>query len=258
METPALQRIDVPFPSAGALRLRIALGACRLRLAAGAGEPWLSGACSDPSGALPCKVEQEEGTVRLSQQVRASGVLGLLSGLPSVELALGRSRPFDLALESGASEVALDLGGVPLSRLAVKQGAGRLSCDFAEPNPEAMESLTVESGAAALELRNLGNAGFAEMTLQGGAAAYQLDFGGTLRRDARVAITTGVSMVRLHVPASTAARIAVEPAMGSLEVGDGFLKKEGAFWTEAAVAGRTPALSIAARVALGSLRISTG
>jgi hypothetical protein len=73
-----------------------------------------------------------------------------------------------------------------------------------------------------------------------------------------VAITTGVAVVRLHVPASTAARIAVEPAMGSLEVGDGFLKKEGAFWTEAAVAGRTPALSIAARVALGSLRISTG
>jgi hypothetical protein len=43
------------------------------------------------------------------------------------------------------------------------------------------------------------------MRLSGGAAGYELDFGGTLSRDAQVNIETGVSGVELTVPASTAA-----------------------------------------------------
>ena len=45
-------------------------------------------------------------------------------------------------------------------------------------------------GAANLNMRNLANAGFERMTLEGGAAACQLDFGGILERDASVRITT--------------------------------------------------------------------
>jgi hypothetical protein len=52
---------------------------------------------------------------------RISAVFG---GVPRYELRLGRQRPFALSIETGASEFDLDLGGIPLSRLTVRQGAG--------------------------------------------------------------------------------------------------------------------------------------
>ena len=95
----------------------------------------------------------------------------------------------------------------------------------------------------------------AEMGVDGGAASYKLDFGGELKRDARVRITTGMSSVEIRVPAGTAAKIVAESTLGGFDIGDGFMKKEGAFWTEAALAGKTPVLTIVANVSLGGLMI---
>jgi hypothetical protein len=124
-------------------------------------------------------------------------------------------------VETGASEFDLDLGGVPLSRLMVRQGAGKFELDFSVPNPHPMELFDVSSGAAGIELENLANANFGEMRLSGGAAGYELDFGGVLLRDAQVTIETGMSGVEVSVPASTAARIVAETTLGSVDVGAG-------------------------------------
>jgi hypothetical protein len=160
-----------------------------------------------------------------------------------------------LAIETGASEFDLDLGGIPLSRLMVRQGAGKFELGFSAPNPEPMQVLEISSGAAGIELDNLANANFSEMRLSGGAAGYELDFGGTLSRDAQVSVETGMSGVEVRVPASTAARVVSETTLGSVDVGDGFTKREGAFFTEGALGGGTPLLTIRAGVRLGSLRL---
>ena len=55
-----------------------------------------------------------------------------------------------------------------------------------------MKQLEVSSGAAGIELENLANANFSEMHLSGGAAGYELDFGGTLLRDAEAKIEAGM------------------------------------------------------------------
>jgi hypothetical protein len=104
-------------------------------------------------------------------------------------------------------------------------------------------------------MEGLANANFAEMTLEGGAAGYELDFGGVLRRDALVKINAAVSSVALSVPASTAVKMSGEAIMGGIDTGDGFMKKEGAWWNEAAVAGRTPCLTIQARMTMGGVRL---
>jgi hypothetical protein len=160
-----------------------------------------------------------------------------------------------LTIEAGASETDLDLGGLPISRLEVKQGAGKYRIDFSAPNPQVMSLFDLDAGAGDIELSHLVNANFAEMSIDGGAAAYRLDFSGTPQRDAYVKISTGVSSVEIRVPASTAAKISTESVLGSIEIGDGFMKKEGAFWTEAALAGKRPVLTIRTSVALGSLRL---
>jgi hypothetical protein len=104
-------------------------------------------------------------------------------------------------------------------------------------------------------MEGLANANFAEMTLEGGAAGYELDFGGVLRRDALVKINAAVSSVELTVPASTPVKMSGEAVMGGIDTGDGFMKKEGAWWNEAALSGQTPCLTINARMTMGSVRL---
>jgi hypothetical protein len=257
MAEPAPARIEVPFPEGERPHLTLALGACRLELVPGSGPALLQGSYDDPSGALPWSLKREGEEVRLSQGVAVLSTIGLLSrGLPKFSLALGKARPFLLSVNGGASDVHLDLGGVPLLGLTVRQGAGRFRCDFSSPNPVEMERLEMEGGALAVEMRRLANAGFSRMRLEGGAASWELDFGGELRRDAEVRLTAGMSAVRLSLPPDTAARIVPEPVLGAFEVGDGFTKREGAFCTEAAVRGETPALTVRAGVTLGSLHIA--
>ncbi|HZD59683.1 MAG TPA: hypothetical protein VE439_04420 [Anaerolineae bacterium] len=118
-----------------------------------------------------------------------------------------------------------------------------------------MSLFTLSAGASSVEMKNLANLNFAEMVIEGGAASYKLDFGGSLQRNGYARVTAGVSSADIYVPALTAAKITTESPLGSLHVGDGFTKKEGAFWTKAAVEGSTPVLTIYASVALGALDI---
>jgi hypothetical protein len=253
-ETP----IHVAYPAAEDLHLRIALGGCRLTAKPAGGEEWVAGTYHDPTDRRPLRIiEEEAGATITEAQPSFQQIPAVLGGATRYELEFGKERPFALTIETGASDFDLDLGGVPLSRLVVRQGAGKFELDFPQPNPERMELLEVSTGAAAIELENLANANFSEMRLSGGAAGYELDFSGTLSHDAEVSIDTGVSAVTVSVPGSTAARVAAETTLGSVDVGDGFTKKEGTFLTAPALGEAGPVLKIRAGVRLGSLQLKT-
>jgi hypothetical protein len=230
--------ITADYPAAENLHLRITLGACRFKAEPGEGEAWINGICHDPTGERAPRVVEEGGTIQITETEPSwEHIPAVFGGIPRYELAIGRRRPFALTIETGASEFEMDLGGVPLERLLVRQGAGRFELDFSAPNPHPMRLLEVSSGAAGIELDNLANANFSEMRLSGGAAGYELHFGGTLSRDAEAKIEAGLSGVEVEIPASTAAKVVAETTLGSVDVGDGFAKREGAFWTEAGAAG---------------------
>ena len=248
--------INVAYSAAEDLHLRIALGACRFEAMAGDGEGWVTGTCHDPTDRRSPRVLEEEGSVTITEtEPSLERIPAVFGGIPRYELELGKRRPFTLTIETGASEFDLDLGGVPLRSLTVRQGAGKFEVNFSAPNPEPMGLLEISSGAAAIELENLANANFSEMRLSGGAAGYELDFGGTLPRGAEAKVETGLSGVDIRVPATTAAKIIVETTLGGVDVGDGFTKKEGAYWTEAGTAGAEPLLTIRAGVRLGALKL---
>jgi hypothetical protein len=250
--------IEVDYPESDELHLRLALGACRLEARSGEGEAWITGLCHDPTGKRAPRILDEGGNVRITESEPSwERIPAVFGGVPRYELELGKRRPFALTIETGASEFEMDLGGVPLSGLLVRQGAGRFELDFSAPNPESMQLLEVSSGAASIELENLANANFSEMRLSGGAAGYELDFGGTLSRGAEATIEAGLSGVEIKIPPSTAAKIVAETTVGSVDVGDGFTKSEGAFWTEAGAAGNEPLLTMRAGVRLGSLQLRT-
>ncbi len=139
-----------------------------------------------------------------------------------------------------------------LAPLLVSLGAGKFELGFSVPNPHPMELLEISSGAG-IELENLAN--FSDMRRSGGAASYELDFGGTLSRDARASVETGPSGAEISVPGSTAARIVAETTLGSVGVGNGVTKREDAFLTEGALRGGVPLLEIRAGVRLGALQL---
>jgi hypothetical protein len=248
--------IDVAYPAAAALHLRVAIGACRFRARPGEGDAWVAGTYHDPTDRRPTRIIEEGTSVTITEEESSfERIPAVFGGAPRYELMLGRQRPFALTIETGASEFDLDLGGIPLTGLTVRQGAGKFELRFSTPNPEPMQLLEVSSGAAGIELENLANANFSEMRFSGGAAGYDLDFGGTLSRDAQVSLETGMSGVEVTVPASTAARVVAQTTLASVDVGDGFTKKAGAFLTEGALNDVVPILTIHAGVRLGSLRL---
>jgi hypothetical protein len=257
MKTAEITEIEVPFPEIGEPHLYLALGACHTRLMPGSLEVWTLGTYRDPSGALPCRVIQDGSTLRITQNQNPSEFFGLFSGVPHLELELGKRQPYTLSVESGASENSYDFGGLPITQLDIRQGASAVAIDFSEPNPQSMSRFRLEAGAGRLQLHNLANANFGEMTVEGGAAAYELDFGGVLRRDAAVVITTGMASVEIRLPRQTAAKVVSKLTMGGVTTDGGFTLRDAAFWTPAALAGGGPLLTIQASIALGSLHLLT-
>jgi hypothetical protein len=250
-------KINVAYPAADDLDLRIALGACRVEARSGEAESWVAGTCRDPTGKRIPEIRKEGRLVTITEENPSFERIptAVFGGVPHYDLEFGKERPFVLTIETGASEFDLDLGGVPLKALTVRQGPGRFNLDFSVPNPHPMSLLEISSGAAGMELENLANANFSRMRLSAGAASYELDFSGRLSQPADVVIEAGLSGLEIAVPGSTAAEIVAETTVGSVDVGDGFTKKEGAFLTEAAMAGKTPLLTIRAWVRLGALQI---
>jgi hypothetical protein len=253
-----VEEVNVAYPEAGELHLRLGLGACQLVVKPGDGQAWVSGTYRHPQDTLSLKIEQQGGTVRIGQETtRLYGLWDAFdrNTVPRFELFIGKGRQFDLTLELGASENEIDLGGLPISQLTIHQGAGKVTVDFSAPNPEPMKSLSLATGASGLEVRRLANANCSQMAAEGGAAGFVFDFGGELRRDMQVTINTGVAGVEVVVPDTTPLRATVESVLGGVSLGDGLMKKEGAYWNAAALSGRTPAINLSAKVALGELKL---
>lgn len=262
MNQPETIEINVAYPAVSSpdQQLRFHVGACRLRLvpaAPDAPESWVRGTYRDPTGKLPCKIEQEGASVRISQQFNRVDMFGRFGQPPTFDLALGASRAYSVTIETGASELTADFGHLPLTRLVIRQGAGKATIDFSAPCAQPMSLLEIGSGAVEMRVRHLANANAAEIIVDGGAAAYTFAFDGTLQRDCHARINTGMSSVDIAVPSSTPAKITSESFLGGMQVGDGFTKREGAFWTAAALEGKQPILTVRTSVALGSLRLQS-
>jgi hypothetical protein len=254
-EETGVQQIEIAMPAEGERQLRFRLGPCILKLSPGTGSAWVTGTYTDPTGSVPCDVKVEGAIARIHQTYGGRKVPRVRSGVPVFELQLGTSEPYSLVIDAGANDLRCDLGGLPLTKFDAHVGAGQVRFDFSAPNPQEMKSLGITAGAADVAVMNLANANATEALIQGGAAAFHIDFGGTLARDVAVKVNAGAAGVDLTIPNATAAKIRTSTTLGGVDAGDGFMTKEGKYWSEAAVKGEEPVLGIEAMVALGGLKL---
>lgn len=252
-QTLARQQIHVPYPETASLALILRTGPCRVTLSPSDGSTWITGTYDDPTGALPLQISLGSPTVI------AQGFSPELIGapaLPTLDLHIAVARPFSLDLSAGASENTFDLGGLPLSALVVKAGAGRFDIDFSAPNPTPMSQIDLGTGAGSLSAKHLANANFTTMRFGGGVAACTLDFGGALSRDARVRVDAGLGSVDLLIPASTAARVNTKAFAASCQVAGAFTRQGETYSTQPALQGVRPILEIDVSVAFGALKLA--
>jgi uncharacterized protein DUF2154 len=157
--------------------------------------------------------------------------------------------PLDLTVQAGAYEGNLELGGLALQTLTVKDGASHVDLSFKEPNQTEMSVLRYETGASDVKLTGLANANFSTLTFSGGAGNFTLDFSGELQRNGVVTVESGLGNLSLIVPEDVDAVVTVESTAVNINHGSDW-SQNGQTYTQN---GSGPTLTIVVKMAAGNL-----
>ena len=166
------------------------------------------------------------------------------------DLKLG-DMPMDLVISAGAYDGSLELGGLALKSLEVRDGASNVDLSFSEPNPVEMSILRYATGASDVNLTGLANANFSTLTFSGGAGNYTLDFSGELQQDAVATIDSGLGNLTLIIPDRVNAKVTVEGTAVNINHGSGW-SQSGQEYTQE---GEGFTLTIVVKMAAGNLLI---
>lgn len=124
-----------------------------------------------------------------------------------LQLFLARTVPMRLQLDVGAAEGDIDLSGLLLDDLTVQTGAADTRMRFDTPNSHRMRAVTLQVGAADLQVTGLGNANTPRVDLNLGIGNADLDFGGEWRGDVAMTINSALGKVTLRVPGNVGVSI---------------------------------------------------
>jgi hypothetical protein len=169
------------------------------------------------------------------------------------EIGLAKGVPLDLQLEFGAGKAELDLGGLSLQRLSLSTGASETRVHFGAANPIAAERVSIEAGAADLQVTGLGNVRAERIAFQGGVGSTVLDFRGRWSRDATASVQMGLGSVVLRFPRGLGVRVNRSSFLASFNP-EG-LTREGNSYYSADWASATHRLTVDVSAAFGSIQV---
>ena len=243
------ETITVKDPKSAMTRLSLSFGAGKLKLSPGA-QNLVDGTATYNVENLKPEIIEAGSNIEIKQ--------GNLTALPPLkdiknewDLELGDA-PMDLSISAGAYDGNIELGGLALKSLTVKDGASNVDLSFSKPNPEEMSLLQYMTGASDVKLTGLANANFSTMTFSGGAGNFTLDFSGDLQRDGVVTIDSGLGNVSLIIPKDVNAKVTVDSAAVNINHGSGWTQNGNDYSQE----GRGPTLTFMVKMAAGNLLIS--
>ncbi|HEX6938493.1 MAG TPA: hypothetical protein VF158_03715 [Longimicrobiales bacterium] len=147
-----------------------------------------------------------------------------------MDLALTPDVPLDLDLTFGAVEAALELGGLRLSRLGVSTGASETRLRFSKPNPIRMQRLSIDAGAAELQVDGLGNANVDALRVKGGVGDLTLDFTGDWRGDTHAEIELGLGALTLRIPHGVGVKVTKSTLLMGFD-SEGLVKRGDAYYS---------------------------
>jgi hypothetical protein len=116
-----------------------------------------------------------------------------------------------------------------------------------------MDRLRYQTGASNVALFGLANANFKSLLFRSGAGNYELDFSGTLLRDAVATVESGFSQVVIIVPVGTTARINTNGGLMNVKYSGGW-EKDGETYL---LGSGGPVLTINVEMGAGNLQLKT-
>ena len=242
------ESITVADPDSDETRLSLNFGAGELRLSSGA-EGLVEGTALYNVEQLKPEIVKNGGNIEIKQ--------GDLDGLlPSDnmknrwDLRLGDT-PMDLSIDAGAYEGNMELGGLALNNLTVKDGAAQVNLSFSEPNLVEMSHMAYSTGASEVTLTGLANANFDTFEFDSGAGSYTLDFSGELQRDASVNVDSGLSELIIIVPEGVNATVSIEGGLTDINARNGWSQSGNTYSHE----GSGPTLTITVNMGAGSVTL---
>jgi hypothetical protein len=243
------ESITVADPKSDETRLTISFGAGKLTLSPGA-ENLVDGTAIYNVEDLQPDIQKNGNSIEIKQgNFHSFPLFDNMRNEWDFKLS---DTPLDLTIQGGAYEGALELGGLSLKSLTVRDGAAHVDLSFEEQNRTNMSILRYETGASDVKLTGLANANFSTLAFSGGAGNYTLDFGGSLQREAVVTVESGLGNVSLIVPQGVDAIITVESAAVNINHGSGWTQN-GQKYTQN---GSGPTLTIVVKMAAGNLLIA--
>ena len=167
-------------------------------------------------------------------------------------LSLGDG-PMSLVIMAGAYTADYELGGLSIHSLEVTDGASKVQLSFSKPNLTEMTALKYTSGASDVSLSGLGNANITDLSFNGGAGNYSLDFSGQLIRDMTVSIESGVSTVTVIIPEGTNAQVITDNELSTVST-SGSWQQNGSTYQ---LTGSGNTITIHVKLGVGSLQLKT-
>jgi hypothetical protein len=237
--------------TSNAMRLDISFGAGDLKLSSGA-KDLVNGTATYNIPELKPQITEEDGSIRIEQGDFKLDNFAALNGVKNEwDLKLGDS-PMDLSIGAGAYDAKLDLGGLSLTSLTVKDGAADVNLSFPSPNPVEMSLFRYETGASNVKLEKLANANFEALSFKSGAGDYTLDFNGELKRSATVMVNTGLSNMILVIPDGVNAVVTVDSGISNISAGSNW-EQNGNVYTQS---GSGPKLTFSVQISAGNLTLT--
>jgi hypothetical protein len=146
----------------------------------------------------------------------------------------------------------MELGGLSLTNLTIKDGAAHTEVSFDSPNAAEMSVLQYETGASDVSLSGLGNANFSTMIFRAGAGNYELGFDGELQQDATVNINCGLSDVTLRIPEGVHAVVNVGGGLHNVSTSSGWSQSNNTYTQD----GDGPTLTFVVEMGAGNLTLT--
>lgn len=230
-------------------RIDVQMGAGKLNIAGGAANA-VEGTIRYNVFAWEPKVTREGNLINIHQGTDTTIKIPDDDVINEWDLKLG-STPIDLAISAGAYEGRIDLSGVSLTNLNIKDGASKATIVINSTNPVEMETFQYATGASQVNITGISNANASSFKFDGGAGDFTLDFSGELQRDLQVDIKAGVSSLTIIVPENIPTRVTVSGGLNNVS-------PQGT-WTITgntyAKSGSGPSINIYLEMGVGSLKL---
>ena len=136
-------QITVAVPSgaetSASTRLDISFGAGKLKLSSGA-QDLVNGTATYNVPELKPQITEKDGDIRIEQgDFKLDNFAALNNVKNEWDLKLGDA-PMDLSIEAGAYDARIDLGGLSLTSLTIKDGAADVKLSFSSSKPDTLKS----------------------------------------------------------------------------------------------------------------------